>query len=410
MSYQGKTSVNNIFMTGATGVMGARLLLEMLRTTDAMVYCLSRAKSAADAAERINALVDVYDTVQDSKDQRWRIVPVLGNLIEPQFGLAEDVYQELTESTDIVYHCAANVSLIASFKKLKPTNVDAVATMVEFCLCGQIPLIFVSSFSVIGDDLYHDVTMLETELDRGQNFPDLNYERSKFEAETLIHNASERGLNWAIVRPGNIWGDSQTGAYPLFETKVKGIYYEIIKTLVETGLTYTSEENFDISPVDYVSQATLFVGLNIHQTNHQTYHLTSRAPITYNQLVQGVRNKGYRIDEVPSEDYFSAIKDTRIMRDGKVYRSMFTDFAGMLMNEFEDLDLTEKGRWDTSAITGLLAGTFVQYPDFDQTIMNRYLDYCEQRGWINSVASQGPQAEILSQDDDDDEDYFIGQR
>lgn len=391
MNIEDKRMVNNIFITGATGVMGARLLLSILTTTDAMVYCLCRAKNHQTAMARIDQIIDVYDVDNDTQDQRWRLIPVLGDVCQDKFGLQEDDYNELAESCDLAFHCAASVNLVASFDKLKPINVDGTARMIEFCLLGNIPLVHTSSFSVIGDYLYHDVVLKENCLDIGQKFKGMNYERSKFESEKLLHAASKRGLQWSIVRPGNIWGDSRTGAYPLYEVQLKGIYYEIIKSLVETGFTYGSDEIFDVSPVDYVAESALYIGLNIEKALHQTFHLTSRNPITFNDLVGLVRGYGYTIREIDAEEYFTSLHESRMLKNGKTYRSSFTD---LLLLFYDEEDLVEKGRWDTSCISRLLEGTPVNYPEFNQGVMNRYLDYSVDRGWIPSVADQPPLAEI----------------
>ena len=247
---------------------------------------------------------------------------------------------------------------------------------------------------MIGDQLFHETTLMEDDLDIGQKFKDLDYERTKFDAESLIHAAGiEKGLNWAIVRPGNIWGDSKTGAYPFFETKVKGIYYEMIKALVETGYSFSSKEDFDISPVDYVAEACIYIALNIEHTNRQTYHLTNPWPGTYDDIVAHLKSYGYIVRVLSDDDYFEALYEERIMRDGKPYRSIFTDLMGIMADE----DLAELAKYDTQKAQALLepAGIHCSRPDLD--LMRTYLDYAVSRGWINSPDQQQPLAEITEE-------------
>lgn len=45
--------LENILLTGATGVMGGRLLQELLSTTKATVYCLVRAADMAEAMGKV---------------------------------------------------------------------------------------------------------------------------------------------------------------------------------------------------------------------------------------------------------------------------------------------------------------------------------------------------------------------
>jgi thioester reductase-like protein len=384
MDYKNTCQAENILLTGASGVLGGRLAAELLRSTTAMIYCISRGDDIEAARQKILKVLNVYDSKEELIDEHWRLVPVLGNMSEANFSFAETDYNDLAQSIDLVFHCAANVSLMASYEKLKPTNVDGTRRIIDFCLTAKAPLMFVSSYSVIGDQLYHECTLQENQLDIGQNFEELGYEKSKFEAESLLHQASDEGLHWAIVRPGNIWGDSETGAYPLFETRVKGIYYEMIKSLIDTGYTYSSDESFDVTPVDYVAKATLFIALNIHRTVYKTFHLTNPNTLNFNQLVACIRDNGYTIRELDDEEYFSALYEDRMVVDGTPYRSTFTDLLSM----FVDDDLIELGKWDTTDVLALLEKTDIQCPLADKKLFSTYLNYAVERDLIPNVKEQ----------------------
>lgn len=395
MNYHETTNVENILLTGATGVLGARILFELLSTTNSCVYCLSRgADTQEEALENIEKLLFVYDSEGKLRDETWRIIPVLGDITKPLFGLEQWDYDDLVNSIELVFHSAANVSLIASYAKLSPINVEGTQRVVDFCLQSNVPLLYVSSFSMIGDQLFHETTLMEDDLDIGQNFEDLDYERTKFDAESRIHTAgAEKGLNWAIVRPGNIWGDSKTGAYPFFETKVKGIYYEMIKALVETGYSFASEEDFDISPVDYVAEACVYIALNIEHTNRHTYHLTNPSPGTYDDIVAHLKSYGYTVRVLSDDDYFEALYEERIIRDGKPYRSIFTDLMGIMADE----DLAELAKYDTRKAQELLEPVGISCSKPNIELMRTYLDYAVERGWIESPLQQQPLAEITKE-------------
>ena len=392
VDYKGKTTVKNIFLTGATGVLGARLLMEILKSTDANVYCLSRDENHVQALERIKDLLFVYDPSRELEEQLWRIIPVSGDVSQENLGLEDSVYAELADSMDLLFHCAASVNLISSYEKIAPVNYVGTQNIIDFCLAGNIPLLFASSFSMIGDKLNEDgFTMYENQLDVGQEFEELNYERSKFESERLIHEESSNGLSWAIVRPGNIWGDSETGCYPLEETTVKGIYYDIVKTLVDTGYNYNSTEDFDITPVDYVAKASLHIALNIHKTNGKTYHLTTPDPITNNQFVQLLRDYGYTVRELSDDDYFGAIYEERMVKDGRPYQSSFINMLAIVIDD--DLE-EEKAKFDTSQIRDLLAGTDICCHETNGELFKKYLDYAVEKELIPSPQNQYPLAEI----------------
>lgn len=392
MNQLADTSLRDVLLTGATGVLGGRLLQEILLSTQANVHCLVRAKDQAQGLQRIKEVLFAYDEAGQLADQIGRIRPILGDVSQPQFGLDDSQYRDLVGVCDLAMHCAANVSLVASYAKIAPVNVGGVAHMIEFCLAARAPLMYTSSFSMTGDKLYEpDFVLKETDLDVGQGFEDMAYERSKYDAEQLVHAASARGLDWVIVRPGNIWGDSVTGCYPLKQTKVKGIYYEMLKSLVETGLSFPSNEDFDITPVDFVAKAALFAVLNLPATRHCTYNLTNPLPITYDDIVQQMRQFGYRIDEIDTKRYFEAIQEGRMMRAGKPYRSTFTDLMAIF---YDGSDCKEAAKYDTSKINALLAGSDIACHPCDQQLMQRYFNYAIQCEFIAAPKDQFPLAQI----------------
>lgn len=384
--------VKNILLTGATGVLGSRILLEILLQTDACVYCLVRAGSAHQALERLERLINVYDPERRSQEHLWRVIPLIGDITQPQFGMALEDYQELAMGVDRVIHCAASVSLVASYGKIAPVNVGGTKNLIALCLQGNVPLLYTSSFSIVGDKLYQDrFTLRETDLDVGQSFDDMDYERSKFEAEQAVHEAGKRGLRWVITRPGNIWGDSTSGRYPLVETRVKGIYYEMIKALVETGLTFSSREDFDITPVDYVARASLHAILEIDSFNGTTLNLTNPVPITYDDIVDYLRQYGYRINLLANVDYFDALTENRLWLEGKPYRSTFTDLLALF---YCGSEISEKARYATEFTRQRLEHAAITCAPCDRTLLFRYLDYLVESGFIAAPGKQGEAAEI----------------
>lgn len=394
MNYRGNTSVESILLTGATGVLGGRLLQEILSATDASVYCLVRAENPEVALKRVEEMLFVYDEARTLRDQTWRILPLIGDVSQNRLGLSSETYDELIASINLVMHCAANVSLVAAYSKIAPVNVGGTANVVDFCLTGKIPLLYTSSFSVIGDKLYENgFVMCETDLNVGQGFENMDYERSKFESENIIREAGQRGLDWVVVRPGNIWGDSQTGCYPLKAAKVKGIYYEMLKSLIETGLSISSDEDFDVTPVDYVAQACLYAAMNLHVSNNKTFHLVSPQPPTYDDIVAQIEAYGYVMRPVDTIKYFEALSEGRIFRGGKVYRSTFTDLLSIL---YDESDAKELAKYDTREASHLLRGAGIICPPVDAALMSRYLDYSIKTGFLPRPDAQQPLAEISS--------------
>jgi hypothetical protein len=73
-----------IFLTGATGFLGAFLLHELLEQTTADIACLVRAASVEDGLRRLQSTLAKYGRWRDEHTSRVRIVP--GDLDHPRFG------------------------------------------------------------------------------------------------------------------------------------------------------------------------------------------------------------------------------------------------------------------------------------------------------------------------------------
>ncbi|CAH9049697.1 Linear gramicidin synthase subunit D [Pseudoalteromonas holothuriae] len=383
---------DNYLLTGASGVLGGRILTELLTTTSAKIYCMSREKDLDNARSRILEMVDMYDSDSKVGDQLSRISVVYGDIGKDLLGLNSDDYATLASQAQVVIHCAAKLSLIAEYPSLREENVAGTERVAKLCMEANIPLLYTSSFSVVGSKLYESGFVLkEDKVDYGQCFDDMGYEQTKFESEVMLNELSQKGLQVAIVRPGNIWGDSQNGRYPLSGTTVKGIYYEMIRALVETGYTFHSTDDFDITPVDYVAKASLAVVKNIHTVQGQTFNLVNPNPPTYNAIVDLLREYGYEVRNVPCDDYFQALHEDRMLLNGKPYHSSFTDILALVSDED---DLSEQAKYDTSRIQALLKETDIRCPKLDIKLMTTLLDHCVASGLIKSPADQHPLAEI----------------
>jgi len=58
----------NIFLTGATGLVGGELLVRLSKREDVnRIYCLIRAKSDADAVDRIQRVFDIHEDYFDPR-------------------------------------------------------------------------------------------------------------------------------------------------------------------------------------------------------------------------------------------------------------------------------------------------------------------------------------------------------
>lgn len=385
----------NIFITGVTGVVGGRILYEILATTKAKVYCLVRAKDTEKARIRIANMLAVYDPDSILYEQfESRVIPIIGDITKPKFDLKPEDYYQLAHQIDQVFHVAANVNIIASFEKLAEVNLQGTSEVIEFCLTGNIPMLHTSSYSVIGNKcLDEELTFKESDFDIGQSFDYQPYQLTKMKAEKLVHEAGSRGLKWVIVRLGDVFGDSKTGCYPLQATTSRGIYYNIVKTIVETGLFYFTEDFFYVTPVDYAAKASLHLGLN-SLAYGQTFHIVNPEQRYYYDFVNLIIEFGYKVKLVPIDFYLKLFQNNLVQRKGKIYSSSFTSL--MLFSYFvlgSDLPphcvvIFTGAKIDTSNAEKFLKKAGITCPEVDINLISTYLNYCIKQEFIPSPNEQ----------------------
>ena len=345
----------NVFLTGATGVLGARILTDLLRDTDVNISCLVRASSITEAFSRLEKMLRVYDpNLTLAHDLKCRVQPLIGDIAAVQLGLKLEDFSRLASETDVVIHCAANTNLFGRLSTARAINVNGTHEVINFTLATERrELLFVSTFTVMGDKAFDaDFTLHEDDFDVGQEFPFMSYQQSKYEAEALVRQAGERGLNWQIVRPGQIFGDNTHGYYPQGEINVSGFFYDILKTVIDTGVAFSSEIIFDVTPVDYVSRATIFFALK-HRAFGETFHLTNPDECTYSEIIEMIRTYGYNIRFVSKDEYKIMLNERLLVAHGKEYRSATTQ-AVRCWFRHKSIDFTSGARIDCSKARGVL--------------------------------------------------------
>ena len=183
------TAPQHIFLTGVTGFVGAFLLDELLRKTDATIHCLVRAEDESAGMARI------WETLVRFRieGENGRIRPITGNLTQPNFGLSDAAYKALAQQIDVIYHSAANTNFIYPYPELKATNVNGTREIIKLAAAETTkPLHYISTLYVFGEpDFAEHTTIPEQVMPAYPEALPIGYAQSKWVAEHILQEARE---------------------------------------------------------------------------------------------------------------------------------------------------------------------------------------------------------------------------
>ncbi|WP_128429526.1 thioester reductase domain-containing protein [Streptomyces cyaneus] len=200
-----------ILLTGATGFLGSHMLLDLLRHSDAHVYCLVRATDEEAAVARLGEALKSY-ALPWSSEIRRRITVLPGDIRHPRLGLTDDLWNTLAHEVDSIVGVAAAVDFLRGYQSLRTSNVLGALTLAELAATGRPkPLHHISSIAVFNEvgipSMGEDDPLAH--IDRLV----AGYDQTKWAAEVALRRARDHGLVVTALRPGGIGGHTKTGAY-----------------------------------------------------------------------------------------------------------------------------------------------------------------------------------------------------
>lgn len=257
-----------VLLTGATGFLGPFLLAELLRRTDAEVYCLVRAGSEDAARERLRQAAARFGVPIAPDDPR--IVPVPGDLAAPGLGVAPRWRARLAERADTIVHAGAQVHHLSPYRRLAPANVDSTRALIELATDGAGKrLHHISSLSVFDGSKADAITEASPARDE-VHAQGRGYAASKWAADVMVQRAMEQGAHAGVHRLGRISGDSRTGAASLDD-----MFYRLLATCDAVGSHPDAPAlRTNLLPVDVAAAAVVALALDgtdggpIHHLHH----------------------------------------------------------------------------------------------------------------------------------------------
>jgi len=304
-----------IFLTGATGYIGAHVAANLLEEHEATLNLLVRARDPRQAEERLWQALQLHmDFPRFYEYLQTRMRVFCGDLTGAQFGLERDHYDRLVHTTDSVIHCAASLNR-KSEKSCLNVNLRGTLEVVQLAqrvqyYHGLRRFSHVSTVAVAGKR-QNEIVSEDQAIDWNRSDYD-PYARTKKFCEHMIRQLLPEAPI-TIFRPSIVLGDSR---------RAETTQFDMVKAFVFLAglpvLPFRSNDWVDIVNVDFVADAVA----TLHQKEkplYSTYHLSSgRQSQTFRQLTDALaaaRQKRRPIFMPALEKPFSTV--VNVLSNGK---------------------------------------------------------------------------------------------
>lgn len=360
--------MNNIFITGGTGFLGAELIKELMTGTEDSVFALVRGASVKEAEERLFSLLeDTFAPGKFTGDIKNRIKVFVGDITSEKFGLNEDGFSYLVDNTDIVFSNAAVTELTFSLDEIRRVNVDGTNNVLHFSLLcakkGRLKKVnHISTAYIVGTKL---CKFKESDFNVNQQFNN-TYEQSKYEAEELACEYRRKGLDVDIFRPGIILGRHSDGRTTNFKMFYQPLHFFSLELFEKIPAAKDSQPN--LINVDTVAKLVPLITRSSEMKN-MNYHIVSpESPSLGEVLSTASEYFGFKLPKYSKKEGINICEEY-----SPVNRIMIEPFIPYL-NFYTTFEMTNT----LKAIESL----DFNFPKFDKENLFRLYEFCDNTGFI----------------------------
>lgn len=329
----------NVLLTGSTGFLGIHILSSLLEKTNANIYCLIRKEPNILPINKLDKKLKYYFNDKYNKELNNRIKVIEGDITNVDLSKFKD-------NIDLVINSAAKVSHFGNYQDFYQINVLGVQHLLDFCKKYNKKFYQISTLSVSGNsfvDTFASYQNLEEETDFnesnfyiGQNLDNV-YVRSKFEAEQIILNEIEQGLEAYILRVGNLMPRFSDGKFQ--ENVSENAYINRLSAFLKLKTIPDSIKDgyVEFTPIDFVADAITKI-ITHPSKNNCIYHLYNHNHIYINKLLKILNSYDYNINIIKTENFKKMIKEILNDNNNK-------NILNHLINDFnQNLDLDYEGK------------------------------------------------------------------
>lgn len=328
-----------VFVTGATGLIGGYLLLELSKR-EKKIKAMKRANSSLDAVQK---LFKEFSTIQKFNEIEWVETDLL------DVPLLSDSLHEIKT----IYHTAGCVGFDDREKKLiHQINVEGTENLINIAVSKNIhEFLYISSIAVL-DKMPTGNTIDENSKWNGEE-DHSEYAISKKKGEMAVWRGSQEGLNVLVVYPSVVVGslDGKRASEKIFQLAAKK------KMFATEGIT---------GYVDVRDVAFCMVELVERDKWNQSFILNSENK-SFVEIMDFLRNK-WNLPKI------SVLSDSKLKFIQKI-SNISRIFGGKYMSKASYGALTGKGSYSNGKIKNEIGIKFIPVNQSLEFHSNRYIRF-----------------------------------
>jgi thioester reductase-like protein len=259
--------LNQVLLTGGTGFIGPFLIKSLLEQTPAKIHVLVRASNEKQGQQRLKAAMESMGPCEAELMEMFeaRVIPVCGDLGQPNLGLTQELWDFLASEIDTVFHNGAVVNYLFNYDRMRDANVLGTNEVVRLAFEGR-PKEFnyVSTTFVFGWAV--KPSLFETDMNDNMERLDFGYSQSKWVAEQVVFDARSRGLSARVFRPALV-SPSVNGGGNNFDIAVR-----LVAFMVNHGIGVDTLNQVSFVPADIVANNIVAISTTSGTAN-KTYHV-----------------------------------------------------------------------------------------------------------------------------------------
>ena len=369
--------LRNVLLTGGTGFIGPFLVKSLLEQTHANIHVIVRSSDERQGKQRLRAAMESMGPCPAGLMQMFesRVIPVCGDLGHKALGLTPEVWDNLANEIDTVFHNGATVNYLLNYDRMRDANVLGTNEVLRLAFEGRAKTFnYVSTTFIFGWAVKK--VLYETDYNENMELLDFGYSQSKWVSEQVVMDAQRRGLTTRIFRPALV-SPSITGGGNNFDIAVR-----LVAFMVNHGIGVDALNQVSFVPADIVANNIVAISTT-PGTENMTYHVVRddyANMLDITDLITKATGRQFEIFSLPG---FVPELIRRCRKEDLLFPLL--DF---LVNSVDNISSMEFKRYDSSSYQAARNASTWGKPDPSlKDTVNGILRFMQRKGII-SVATR----------------------